>query len=199
MELSSSSNPESGRYRDTGKEYDSRATSLQVGGDEPLVVNFKERLKHFTFAWYASSMSTGGVAFVLSVVPNRFNGLTGLGTGVFVFNLIYFIIITIIICLRFTTYPGTFTKAFTNPHEGLFFSTFLLTLATIITNTTAYGVPNSGSWINPALRVAFWIYTVVTTLFAISYYHLLFTVKKLVISEILANDESIYVLTHRVI
>ena len=39
--------------------------------DEPYVgeVSLKERLKHFTFAWYAWTMSTGGVAFVLSVVP----------------------------------------------------------------------------------------------------------------------------------
>lgn len=179
MELSSSSNSQLGIFQNAGKEVDVGAISVRLGVDNPSV-NLKERLKHFTFAWYTSSMSTGGIAFVLSAIPNRFNGLTGLGTGIFVFNLLYFIIITIAICFRFMIYPGTFTKAFTNPHEGLFFSAFLLTFATIITNTTSYGVPNSGSWINTALRAAFWTYAALTALFAIFYYHLLFTIKKLV-------------------
>jgi hypothetical protein len=39
-------------------------------------VTLKDRLKHFIFAWYACTMSTGGVAFVLSAIPSRFDGLT---------------------------------------------------------------------------------------------------------------------------
>lgn len=149
---------------------------------EPTSLTIKERLEHFTFAWYASTMSTGGVAFVLSVIPNRFDGLTGLGTTMFVFNLFLFTAITAAMCLRFYLYPHTFKLAFSNPHEGFFIATFWLSLATMITNTTAYGVPKSGPWIVGALRVAFWIYTVLATLHAIIYYHILFVVKKLVSS-----------------
>ncbi|CZR60657.1 related to C4-dicarboxylate transport protein [Phialocephala subalpina] len=148
-------------------------------------LSFKERLKHFTFAWYAMTMSTGGVAFVLSVVPNRFTGLTGLGTGLFVFNLFLFTAVTATIIARFIIHPGTFTNSFTNPHEGFFSATAWLTIATMISNTTAYGIPNSGPWLIDALRFAFWIYTVCATLHAIIYYHILFTVKKLVITNVL--------------
>ncbi|KAF4628369.1 hypothetical protein G7Y89_g9788 [Cudoniella acicularis] len=86
---------------------------------------------------------------------------------------------------RFILHPGTLTHALTNPHEGFFFATFWLSLATMVTNTTAYGIPNSGPWLITALRVTFWVYTVCTTLVAIFYYHVLFTVKKLVITNVL--------------
>jgi tellurite resistance protein TehA-like permease len=145
----------------------------------------KDRLKHFTFAWYACTMSTGGVAFVLSVIPSRFDGLTQLGSGIFVFNLFLCTAVTITMCVRFYVHPVTFTHSMTNPHEGFFFATFWLSLATMITNTTAYGIPNSGPWLLVALRYAFWAYTVCATLLAILYYHVLFTIKKLVITNVL--------------
>jgi tellurite resistance protein TehA-like permease len=79
----------------------------------------------------------------------------------------------------------TFTHTMTNPHEGFFFATFWLSLATMITNTTADGIPNSGPWHLVALRYAFWAYTVCATLLAIFYYHILFPFKKLVIINVL--------------
>ncbi|KAH8773321.1 voltage-dependent anion channel [Hyaloscypha finlandica] len=120
-------------------------------------VSLRDRLKHFTFAWYAMTMSTGGVAFVLSVIPNRFDGLTGLGTAIFILNLFLFTCVTITICSRFILHPGTLKHSLTNPHEGFFFATFWLSLATMITNTTTYGIPNTGPWIITALRLAFWL------------------------------------------
>ncbi|KAH8797583.1 voltage-dependent anion channel [Hyaloscypha sp. PMI_1271] len=148
-------------------------------------VSLRDRLKHFTFAWYAMTMSTGGVAFVLSVIPNRFDGLTGLGTAIFILNLFLFTCVTITICSRFILHPGTLKHSLTNPHEGFFFATFWLSLATMITNTTTYGIPNTGPWIITALRLAFWVYTICATLLAIFYYHVLFTVKKLVLTNAL--------------
>jgi tellurite resistance protein TehA-like permease len=146
-------------------------------------ITLKERLKHFTYAWYGCTMSTGGMAFVLSVVPYRFNGLTTLGKGMFFFNLFQFTMVTLIMCARFIIHPGTLTRSFTNPHEGFFFATFWLTVATIISNSTAYGIPDTGPWLITALRVVFWLYAVCTTLVAVFYYHLLFTVKKLVSAQ----------------
>jgi C4-dicarboxylate transporter/malic acid transport protein len=173
------------------KEKDIEAHAVAPSHDHHKVVppstplTWTERLKHFTFAWYACTMSTGGVAFVLSVIPNRFDGLTGLGTAMFVFNIILFITFTTIMIARFIIHPGTLKHSLSNPHEGFFFATFWLSFATMITNTTAYGIPNSGPWLIEALWIAFWIYTVCTTLIAIVYYHVLFTVKKLVITNVL--------------
>lgn len=150
-------------------------------------VTLKTRLKHFTFANYAMTMSTGGVAFVLSVIPApyRFELLTGLGTAMFVVNIFLFFSVTIIMCCRFAMHPGTLSHSLTNPHEGFFFATAWLTFATMVTNTTAYGIPNSGPWLIDALRYAFWIYTILVTILAVIYYHLLFTVKALVLTNVL--------------
>jgi hypothetical protein len=175
--------------REIGNEKDIEIQSISIDHDkEEAVIGsvpIRDRLKHFTFAWYAMTMSTGGVAFVLSVIPNRFNGLTGLGTGIFILNLFLFTCVRITICTRFILHPGTFTHSLTNPHEGFFFATFWLSLATMITNTTAYGIPNTGPWIVTALRIAFWVYTVCATLLAVFYYHILFTVKKLALTNVL--------------
>lgn len=152
---------------------------------EPQSLSLRDRLKHFTLAWYAMTMSTGGVAFTLSVLPNRFDGLTTLGTAIFIFNLFLFTFVTTAQITRFILHPGTLTHSLTNPHEGFFFATFWLTLATMLTNSTAYGIPNTGPWLLTALRIAFWIYTVCATLVAILYYHVLFTVKALVITNVL--------------
>jgi C4-dicarboxylate transporter/malic acid transport protein len=150
-------------------------------------VSLRERLKHFTFAWYASTTSTGGVAFVLSVVPNRISALTTIGTIIFILNLCLFTVITITIIARFTLHPGTLIHSLINPHEGFFFATFWLTLAAILSNTTAYGLSatNNVPWLLTALRISFWAYTICATVFAIGYYYVLFTVRKLVITNVL--------------
>ncbi|RDW92238.1 hypothetical protein BP5796_01632 [Coleophoma crateriformis] len=157
------------------------------GGHAPVPthLSIRARLEHFTFAWFACTMSTGGVAFTMSVIPNRPEALTVLGTVMFVANLVLIVIFTMTMITRFILHPHTFTHAFTNPHEGFFFATFWLTMATVITNTTAYGIPNTGPWLIPALRVAFWVYTVIVTFIAILYYYLLIHVKKLVITNVL--------------
>jgi C4-dicarboxylate transporter/malic acid transport protein len=152
---------------------------------DPATVDWRERLKHFTFAWYASTMSTGGVAFVLSVVPHRFSFFTGLGTAIYIFNIIYFLVITSIMITRFMMHPGTLTKALANPHEGFFFATFWLTIATMITNATAYGVPATGTSLVVPLRIAFWTYMMCAMTLALVHYHVIFTVKKLVITNVL--------------
>lgn len=175
--------------REVEKETDVEVASIDLHKHDEYVgdISLKDRLKHFTFAWYAWTMSTGGVAFVLSVVPPayRFSGLTTIGTVIFVMNLFIFAFVTTAIATRFIIHPGTFTSSLANPHEGFFFATFWLSLATMITNTTAYGIPNSGPWLIAALRYSFWVYTICATLLAIFYYHVLFTVKKLVITNVL--------------
>lgn len=130
-------------------------------------------------------MSTGGVAFTLAGLPIESSALNTLGKAMFVINIMVFLTITALMITRFMIHPGTFKHSFTNPHEGFFFATGWLTLATMMTNTTAYGIPNTGPWLIGALRFAFWAYTVCATILAIVYYHVLFTVKSLVITNVL--------------
>lgn len=127
-------------------------------------------------------MSTGGIALVLALTPHRFPGLNVIGLVIFLFNLLFFVLISTCLVLRFLLYPNTFTRAFTRPTEGLFISTFFLSIAAMLSNIRQYGLLflNSEQQAGLAvfLRVVFWIYLGATFLSSVVQYHLLFTVKE---------------------
>ncbi|KAL4723730.1 hypothetical protein ACLX1H_009374 [Fusarium chlamydosporum] len=77
--------------------------------------------------------------------------------------------------LRFCTTPDALKKSLMHPTESLFFPCSLLSIATIISNAAAYGVPSAGPWLVTALRVCFWLYAGITILSAIVQYFVLFT------------------------
>lgn len=124
-------------------------------------------------------MSTGGIALVIASTPHRFSGLTTIGTIVFIFDLVLFILITLGISTRFILFRGTLYKSLRHPTESLFFPCFWLSIATIISNIQNYGVEKSGPWLPVALRVLFWLYSSLTFLVAVAQYHILFTEKRL--------------------
>jgi C4-dicarboxylate transporter/malic acid transport protein len=139
--------------------------------------SLKSRLSHFTWAWYTSSMATGGIALLLhpSTQPHTFVGLLTIGKIVFIFDIVLFLSITFCITYRFLTNPGTFRSSLTHPTESLFASTSLISLASIIACTARYGIPATGTWLIVAYRVLFWLYYALTWLVAIGQYVHLFT------------------------
>jgi tellurite resistance protein TehA-like permease len=146
---------------------------------------WRDRLLHFTFAWYTVTMSTSGVSLVLAIAPKRFPGLSTLGLIIFLLDLLFFLFITAAISLRFTLYKQTLRRAFTRPSEALFVPTLMLSLAAIISNIAEYTrlfLPGAratqiGGGVSQFLEVAFWAYLLLTFLLSIWQYHLLFTVK----------------------
>ncbi|KAK4159511.1 voltage-dependent anion channel-domain-containing protein [Cladorrhinum sp. PSN259] len=143
---------------------------------------WRERLLHFTFAWYTVTMSTSGIAMILALTPHRFPGLSTIGLIIFLLDLVFFVFITVAIILRFTLYQHTLRRAFTRPHEALFISTFWLSVAAILSNIDEYGriflTPQRYSGLAGFMRVAFWVYLAITFTFSVGQYHLLFTVKE---------------------
>ena len=140
----------------------------------PDLTQPSERLKHFTFAWFALTMSTGGIALLLANQPYTFRGLVTIGDIVFIFDIVLFSCITAAICYRFLKFPGTFINAWKHPTEQLFIPAPLLSVATIISCMAEYGVPSTGSWLQVTIRVLFWIYFVLTFVLAVGQYTVLF-------------------------
>ena len=97
----------------------------------PQAVSLRERLHHFTWGWFTLTMSTGGIALLLSDTPHQFSGLGTIGTIIFIFDLILFVLLTSLITTRFFLFRGTFTSALTHPTEALFIPTFWLSIATV--------------------------------------------------------------------
>lgn len=142
---------------------------------ESISFFLQHRLCHMTWAWYMVTMSTGGIALLLHETPHQFHGLSTIGAIVFTFNLALFASISLGLVYRFVRTPSAFGRSLTHPTESLFFGTFWLSGATIISNIQAYGVPNAGPWLVVAVRVLFWTYTALTYLVAVVQYWHLFT------------------------
>ncbi|KAJ4390467.1 hypothetical protein N0V85_007191 [Neurospora sp. IMI 360204] len=160
-------------------------------------IPWRKRLMHFTFAWYTVTLSTSGVSLVLAITPHRFRGLSTIGLVIFLLDLLFFLVITASITLRFVLYKGTFRRAFTRPNEALFVPTFFLSIAAILCNVAEYArififnddisyggshsSNNSTASSLPAfatfLCIAFWFFSALTFLASVIQYHLLFTVK----------------------
>lgn len=140
-------------------------------------LDIRDRIHHFTWAWFTTTMSAGGIALVLSETPHRFNGLTEIGEGVLILDLTLFLLFCACLTTRFILFPKTFLKSLLHPTESLFFATFWISVAGLISNIQIYGGPKTGPWLETTLRVMFWIYTACTFLVAVGQYFFLFTGK----------------------
>jgi len=141
-------------------------------------IGLRDRLHHITWAWFTTTMSTGGIALVLSQTPHRFRGLTTIGEIVFILDLILFVFICSGIAARFIMFPKAFVASLQHPTESLFFPTFWISVANILSNIQIYGVPHAGPWLVVVVRVLFWIYVACTMLVAVGQYSFLFTGKQ---------------------
>lgn len=150
--------------------------------DSPKVP-LRERLHHFTWAWFACTMSTGGLSLLLNQTPHQFSGLTILGDIVFVLDFVLFILFCGLITARFILFPSTFKASLSHPTESLFIPTFLVSIVNIFSNVVVRGIPHAGNWLQTTMLVLFWIYCAVTFLVAIAQYFYLFTGRSLTVQS----------------
>ena len=148
---------------------------MEKGISKYRIVN---RIKHFTWAWFTLTMSTGGIALLLAQQPHTFRGLMTIGKVVFIFDLVLFTLVCTAISIRFIRFPGTFSSSLHHQTEGLFFPTLILSIANIISGIQEYGVPVTGSWLLVVVRVLFWTYLACAFLSAVLQYYFLFTAPK---------------------
>lgn len=146
-------------------------------------LSFAERMKHFTWAWYTSVMSTGGIAILFSICPRSFPGLHTIGSIMYILQILLFLGIGAGLTFRFCRYKGLFSQTVTHHAETMFVSTMFISCATIISNAKIYGAPHLGPWFNDALRVLFWLYASVTFTVSIFQYEHLFANRKLKIQN----------------
>lgn len=156
-----------------------RTSGATLHGD----LGIRDRIHHFTFAWFTCTMSTGGIGLLLSQTPHRFKGIEVLGDIVIFLDLTLFLSFCAIITARFIMFPKTIMSSLSHPTESLFFPTFWISVVNIISNVQEYGVPHTGYWLVVVVRVLFWIYAALTFCTATGQYFFLFTGKPLTIQS----------------
>lgn len=149
----------------------------------PESAGFKDRIAHFTWPWFASTMSTGALAVVLSQTPNKFTGLETIGKIFFIVDLVMFAAFNVAMFLRAFWFPRRFLASLHHPVEGLFFGSYWVSVSLILSNMQAYGVPNTGPWLVKCILVLFWIYCAIVLIVAVGQYYVLFQEERLRITD----------------
>lgn len=116
-----------------------------------------------------------GIANVLANVPAnyRLRGLGTIGTIFFLVNIVFYIVIWIMIGLRFYLFPVTFSNSLTHPTESLFVAAPAVSLGTILINIAQYGMSEVGSWLTRATYILFWLNLALAISFSIVIYLIL--------------------------
>lgn len=101
-------------------------------------------IRQFTPNWFTVSMGTGVVALIVSEFP-MLKALTWqLGTGLWYFNILLFVLFSVLYGLRWAFYPHEAKQIFQHPSMSLFLGTIPMALATILNGLLKYGQPIYG-------------------------------------------------------
>jgi C4-dicarboxylate transporter/malic acid transport protein len=141
---------------------------------KPYRLPFTQRLRHFTWAWYTLTMSTGGLALLIANQPNKFPGLYQIGLAVYIINLVLFAAVSSLMATRFIIH-GNLIESLAHDREGLFFPTFWLSIATMVTGLEKYFGDDPEPAFSTTLQVLFWVYCVCTFAVAVFQYSYLFS------------------------
>ncbi len=142
----------------------------------------KERISHFTWPWFACTMSTGAIAVVLGKAPYRFTGLDTIGKIFFIFDLILLITFSILLSIRFGMRPTVAIRSLYHPAEGLFFGAFWVSIALVLNCAEIYGGTSSAGWLTRALEICFWLYSACAFCVGVFQYATLFVAERLPVS-----------------
>lgn len=149
------------------------------------VVSIRDRLRDFTWSWFSVTMSTGALAILLALTPNRFPGLTTIGKVVFILDLCLFTLFVGMMTARFILIPASLYNSLHNNTEALFFGGFWVSLALILQNVELYGQPYAGPWLTETLEICFWVYAAVVFVVSVFQYHTLFAEERLPVNNMM--------------
>ncbi|KAL5337841.1 voltage-dependent anion channel [Aspergillus crustosus] len=161
-------------YPETPDSPRSETSTMEIEMKKSIKVSLRERLRHFTWAWYTLTMSTGGLALLIANQPFQFQGLQQIGLAVYIIDLLFFAFVCSAMCLRFILHGGLL-DSLRHEREGLFFATFWLSLATIITGLYRFFAEDATDSFLIVLEVFFWAYCACTLTLAIVQYYFLFS------------------------
>ncbi|EDN11241.1 TDT malic acid transporter [Histoplasma capsulatum] len=149
----------------------------------PLDLPWKERIRHFTWAFFTLTMATGGLANVLYLIPYRFRGLDTIGSVVMLINIFLYFCIWGLLLTRFYYYPYTFKASITHPTESLYVPASIVSFGTILINLSQYGPPKAGEWLSTTMWILFWVNATLAVIFSAGIYLTIWSTQTFTIAQ----------------
>lgn len=126
----------------------------------------QDLIRHFTPNWFTVTMGTGVVALIISELPFFPELLWQVGVGLWYFNMVLFVLFTLLYGLRWIYYPIEAKQIFLHPMMSLFLGAIPMGLATIINGLLKYGVPIYGDSIIQLAEMLWYVDVLLAVLIA---------------------------------
>lgn len=104
----------------------------------------QDLIRHFTPNWFTVTMGTGVVALILPELAFNSELLWRLGSSLWQFNIVIFILFTVLYGLRWIMFPKEAKQIFSHPTMSLFLGAIPMGLATIINGLLKFALPIYG-------------------------------------------------------
>ncbi|EJL02662.1 MULTISPECIES: TDT family transporter [Pseudomonas] len=116
-----------------------------------------EAIRQFTPNWFAVVMGTGVLALALAQWPANMPGLRAVGEGLWLFNMVLFVVFSGMYTARWLLFFDEARRIFGHSTVSMFFGTIPMGLATIINGFLVYGLPRWGDGVVPLAEALWWI------------------------------------------
>ncbi len=89
-------------------------------------------VKQFTPNWFAMNMGTGILSLMLAAFPYRFEGLHALAEILWIINIVFFVVFSVLFIGRITFFFDSIKKLLRHPVQSMFLGAIPMGLATIV-------------------------------------------------------------------
>ncbi|MCP2073922.1 UNVERIFIED_ORG: C4-dicarboxylate transporter/malic acid transport protein [Pseudomonas lini] len=134
-----------------------------------------EAIRQFTPNWFAVVMGTGVLALALAQWPGNVPGLRLLGEGLWLFNIVLFVLFTGLYSARWVLFFDEARRIFGHSTVSMFFGTIPMGLATIINGFLVFGLPRWGDGVLLLAEALWWIDVVMSLACGVLIPFLMFT------------------------
>lgn len=97
-----------------------------------LKQDLKEMIRQFTPNWFAANMGTGILALMVHEFPFVFPGQLWLSRGLWLMNVVFFALFTLLFLGRAILFPRSMQRLFRDPVQSLFIGAIPMAFATLI-------------------------------------------------------------------
>ncbi|WP_454876008.1 TDT family transporter [Pseudomonas farris] len=117
----------------------------------------REAIRQFTPNWFAATMGTGVLALALAQLPVSNPGLHAFAEGLWLFNIVLFVVFTAMYAARWVMFFDEARRIFGHSTVSMFFGTIPMGLATIINGFLLFGLPRWGDGVIYLAEILWWL------------------------------------------